>query len=141
MAKAQTHVVSGDRTQVLAALARAHSEGRLVSVTSSQQLPGGRVQVVVDLLAVRSGWEKAKPWLIGTAKTAAAVVGVAGVGGLIWLLVLAVMAVVAWVVSVVAWVTAHLVGIIVCFWLTFFLLVWLLSGNDCAGIHCRGCRR
>lgn len=141
MPKTQTHTVVGDRTQVLAALARAHSEGRLVSVTSSEQLPGGRVQVVADLLAVQSRWEKARPWLIGAAKTSAVVIGLAGVGGLVWLLVLAVMAIVAWVVSVVAWVIAHLLGIIVCFCLTFFLLVWVLSAGDCAGIHCSGCRR
>ncbi|HTK66810.1 MAG TPA: hypothetical protein VL595_30835 [Pseudonocardia sp.] len=141
MAKTRTHVVTGDRTQVLAALTRAHSEGRLVSVTSSQQLSGGRVQVVADLLAVRSGWEKARPWLTGAAKTGAVVVGLAGVGGLVWLLVLAVMVVVAWVVSAVAWVAAHVVGIIVCFWLTLFFLAWLFSAGDCAGIHCGGCRR
>jgi hypothetical protein len=141
MAKTQTHTVIGDRVQVLAALARAHSEGRLVSVTSSEQLPGGRVQVVADLLAVRTTWEKARPWVIGAAKTSAVVIGLAGVGGLVWLLVLAVIAVVAWVVSVVTWVAAHLVGIIVCFWLTLFFLAWLLSGSDCVGIHCSGCRR
>jgi hypothetical protein len=141
MPKTQKHTVIGDRTQVLAALTRAHTEGRLVSVTSTQQLPGGRVQVVADLLAVRTTWEKTRPWLIGAAKTGAVVVGLASVGGLVWLLILAVMAVVAWVVSAVAWVAAHVVGIIVCFWLTLFFLAWLLSGSDCAGIHCGGCRR
>lgn len=137
----RTHIVTGDRDQVRAALVRAHAAGRLVGVREVAELSGERLHVVAELRELpgrRPTWWPARPGRV-------AVYGVGGaVGvGVIALVVMAVAALVAVVVgaitAAVAWVTANLAVIVAC----GIGLALVLGGGAarCAGLHCGGCRR
>jgi hypothetical protein len=135
----RTHVVTGDRDQVCAALERAHAAGRLVDVRDVAELHGRRLHVVAELRELpdrRPGWWPARPWV-----TAAYAVGAAATAGLVVLVVMAVAALVSAVVGAItaalAWVTANLALILA----VGVALLLMTGGAKCAGLHCGGCRR
>jgi small-conductance mechanosensitive channel len=136
-AASRLHVVVGEREQVGAALERARRDGRLRMVHEVAELGDGQVCVRAELAeppALRTRWQKVRPWLLG----AAAVAGLVVVAGVVWLLVLAVLAVIALVQTVVAWVSAHLlvIGLV----LAGLVLLACMGGARCVGLHCGGCR-
>lgn len=137
----RTHLITGDRDHVSAALLRAHTDGRLVAITDAHELPDNQVQLTTQLhdpTPPRTRWNRAKPWLIITAKTVTILAALAGAAALVWLIVQTVLTVIAFVTTVLTWISTHLVL------LGFAALVLLLamgSAASCQGIHCRGCRR
>ena len=138
MAKERTHVITGHREEVYAALSRAVEENRLVSVTGTRLLPQERVQLVARLREPAVPRRPAKAWLVIAAKTLGVLVVLGAVGGLVWLLVQAVLALIALVAAVIAWVQAHLlvIGLVV----VALLFLVFGGGGGCGGIHCGGCR-
>lgn len=141
----RTHVITGDRSQVEAALNRARVDGRLMSVTARTLLPGNHVRLVAKLRTPApplSRWQQARPWLIVTGKVVAAVAMLAAVTALVWGVVWVVMALVALVMAAIAWVHAHLLAIgLVAAGLVALLVMAASSGGSCVGMHCGGCRR
>jgi hypothetical protein len=139
-----THVITGDRVQVAAAVDRARADGRLVEVTEATVLPGGRVQLVAAL-RTRGGsrWQQVRPWLIGVAKVVLVLVVLAAVAGVLWVITSAVLALMALVAAAVAWVHAHLLSIGLAVVAAVIGLAAASSGGGhrCVGAHCRGCRR
>jgi hypothetical protein len=102
-----THVVTGDRDEVRAALKRAHTDGRLLSISNACLLPGNRVwliAVLLDPLAPQTPWQRIRPWVLGIA----ALAGVAAFAVLSCLVVSAVVALVAAMVKILFWIIAHL---------------------------------
>lgn len=139
-ATTRTHVVTGERDQVHAALERAHAAGRLVDVREVAELPGRWLRVVAELREVptnRPAWWPARPWL-----TAVYAIGATAGAGLVVLVVLAVVALVSAVVGAIAaalaWVTANLALILA---VGVVGLLAMTGGARCAGLHCMGCRR
>lgn len=128
----RTHVVVGDQDQVAAVMVRARETGRLVSLGQVQRLAGDQVQVTAQLREpTRSRWQRVRPWLIGLGWLLA----VAAVAGAVWLIVLGVLALIAWV-------HAHIVGIVAGGCLLVLLGVVCAGGAaTCEGLHCGGCRR
>lgn len=142
MSTLMPHVVTGQRDQVYAALHRAYTDGRLVSITDARVLPNDRVQLVAHLRApARSRWERVRSGLLGAGKLAAALTALAAVGGLVWLVVLAVMSLIALVAVVIAWIHAHLAVLVASVVVLVLLVMAGLGGGGCAGVHCGGCRR
>jgi hypothetical protein len=140
----RTHVITGDRSQVGAALDRARADGRLMAITQATLLPGDQVRLVADLLtAPGSRWQRVRPWLIGIGKTLAVLAVIAAATGLVWALVWAVMAVVAFVAGVVAWIHTHLldIGLAAAGVVALVLFLGASTGGGCRGLHCGGCRR
>lgn len=139
----RTHVITGERSEVSAVLARARLDGRLVDVTEAQLIGSGRVRVVTRLRSAGpSRWRRVRPWLFGALKVTGVLLALAAVAALVWALVSLVMTVVALVAAAVAWVHAHLVGIAMWFVVAVIVLVMCSSsGHRCVGVHCRGCRR
>lgn len=137
--KIRTHVITGHRNEVHAAMSRAYTDGRLVAITEGRALAGERVRLVAKLREPggRPRWEHVRPWLVVAAKAAAVAVAMAALAGLIWLVVLAVMELIALVAAVVAWVSSHWPVIVL---VVVGLLALLFSGGRCGGIHCGGCR-
>ncbi len=137
MTAAQTHLVVGEREAVLAALARAHADHRLLGVGHMLELPDDRLQVTAQLRRLNSRPRKRWPWRLASGVLAAAVAV-----GAVWLLILAITAVVAAVSSavaaVVAWLSAHVLLLV----LAGLALLQVLgsTGARCTGLHCRGCR-
>lgn len=130
--KTRTHVVVGEEDQVAAVMVRARETGRLVAVGEIERLAGDQVRVTAQLREpTRSRWERVRPWLLGFGWLLA----VAAVAGAVWLIVLGVLALMAWV-------QAHLVGIVAGAALLVLLGLVLLGGAaTCEGLHCGGCRR
>lgn len=141
----RTHVITGERAEVSAALWRARLDGRLIDVTEAQVVGNGRVRVVTRLRSTRPQrwqWHRVRPWLLGALKVAGVLLALAAVAAVLWALGSLVLAVIALVTAAVAWVHAHLIGIAV--WFVVAVIVLILcssSGHRCVGVHCRGCRR
>lgn len=136
--RTRTHHVVGERDAVRTALECAYADGRLVGLRSPALLPDGRVRVTAELLepapAVHSRRTMSlRPWLIDLGVLA----GIAAAGAAVWLIVLGVLALIALITTAVAWVSAHLVLILV----GLGLLLLCCGGGRCAGVHCGGCRR
>jgi hypothetical protein len=138
MTAARTHLVVGERDAVLAALARAHADDRLLGVGEVLEVPGDRLQVTAELRRAH-GWPR-KRWPL---RLAAGVLAAAAIAGVVWLLILAVTALIAAVGSavaaVVAWLSAHLPLLVLAG--LAILLVLGSTGARCAGANCPGCRR
>jgi hypothetical protein len=134
---ARTHLVVGERDAVLAALARAHADDRLLGVGNVLELPGDRLQVTAELRTAPGRPQKRWPWWL-----AGGVVAAAAIAGMVWLLILAITALVAAVTSavtaVVAWLSAHLPLLVLAGLALLLVLGW--TGSRCAGLQCRGCR-
>lgn len=144
MPRSRVHVITGEQQMVRAALTRAWSDGRLVSMEPPLALPGGRVRVLAHLRppAPQRRWELVRVWLVRVAKFAAVLAVLAAVAGVVWLVVLAVLEVIALVTAAVAWIHAHLALLLVGGVALLFVLGMAVSGGDrCAGLHCGGCRR
>lgn len=132
-----SHEITGGQVEVWAALNRAKTDGRLVGIEHGDILPGGQVRVLAQLRAPRTRWERVAPWLLIAAKTLAVLAVLALVTALVWAIVWLVLAVIAFV----AWVSAHLVSLIIGAVLILAVLILLFAGGSGGGgIHCPGCK-
>jgi hypothetical protein len=136
-APVRTHLVVGERDQVVAALWRAQADGRLMRLGEVDELGGHRVQVTAELREPPGPVHARWAWRI-----AAGVLCVAAAAGLVWLLVVAVTALIgavsAAVTAALGWLSAHLPLLVLGG--VALLLLPCSAGSRCVGLHCGGCR-
>ncbi len=140
----RTHLITGDRDHVSNTLRRAHTDGRLVAITNTEELPDNQVRLTAELYDPTppcSRWEPTPPvvWLAIGVEVLIVVMALAAAAALVWLTIAAVLSVIALVTTVLAWIGTHLPLIGFCGLVP--LLVWGSAAARCEGSHCGGCRR